>query len=69
MLENPASSGLFRWAPLERLSRRCKASLITYDNCAYGSCFKKPTSLLGTLPGMSKLQRRCAGGHWHEHLQ
>ena len=29
----------------------------------------KPTTLLGTLPGLDALGRRCKGNHWHEHLQ
>ena len=68
-LENPASSGIFRWEPLERLAVKSKAKAVTFDCCAYGSIFMKPTTLLGTLPGLDALGRRCKGNHWHEHLQ
>ena len=37
--------------------------------CAYGAAWLKPTSVVGTLPQLGKLERRCPGGLRHVILQ
>ena len=37
--------------------------------CAYGAAWLKPTTVVGTLPGIANLERRCPGGLRHVILQ
>ena len=68
-LENPLSSGLFRWKPIRRELERAEAEFIRYDNCAYGANYLKPTCIATNIPEMSQLSRLCPGKHYHEHLE
>ena len=68
-LENPVSSGLFKWPPLHKfLSKRARASIV-YDCCAFGAPYQKPTRIDTSLGQLAGLARVCPGGHAHEHLQ
>ena len=68
-IENPVSSGLFKWPPLcKSLSRHARASIV-YDCCAFGAPYFKPTRIDSSLEHLSALARTCPGGHAHEHLQ
>jgi len=68
-LENPWSSGLFRQRSFLRVCKLTRAQGVCVDMCAYGAHYKKATGIVGTLPGLSGLQRLCTGGHTHEYLQ
>ena len=80
-IENPKTSLLFRYEPIERLLEVKDASLVSFDQCAYGlrlpgtaqSQFcKKATSILSNIPAMTCLSRKCPGlglGHEHVHAQ
>ena len=48
--------------------RRSGAVHTTLHMCAYGTSYKKPTRLAGTLPGLASLGRSCHCRHPHEHL-
>ena len=67
-LENPSSSGLFRWEPIRRELERAGAIFIRYDNCAYGANYLKPTFIATNIPEMKQLSKLCPGNHYHEHL-
>ena len=67
-LENPLSSGLFRWGPIRRELKQAGAYFIRYDNCAYGANYLKPTLIATNILEMKQLSRLCPGNHYHEHL-
>ena len=67
-IENPAHSGLWKWGPMQRLLSRSSVANVYIDVCMYGAAYKKPTRLVGTLPGPATLGRTCGGGHYHERL-
>ena len=68
-LENPTSSGLWKWPPLMRLLRRMRALHIQFPMCAYGACYRKNTTVATTLPELAHLARRCTCTVPHEVLQ
>lgn len=68
-IENPYSSGLFRWAPLHRFLVKYSRASAVYDCCAFGATYQKPTRVDSSLPDLDALARPCPGGHAHEHLQ
>ena len=68
-LENPWSSGMFRYAPVARLLRRPSVAHAYIDMCEYQAHYKKPTAVIGTLPELHLLSRSCLGGHVHDILQ
>ena len=67
-VENPASSRLWEFAPLHDVLRQSGNFPVTWDNCAFGEKFKKPTTLWTNFEALSSLGKRCCGGHRHEHL-
>ena len=54
---------------MQEFSRRPEVVFFRLDACYYGSCFLKPTGIMGTLPNLRALECRCMGGHFHERLQ
>lgn len=58
------------------LIRECNGQQVSFDQCQYGlripqtetqtGLALKPTKMVGTLPNMQRLSRRCA--HDHEHV-
>ena len=68
-LENPWGSALFKQAGVQTVLRQPDVSLVRIDVCEYGMHFQKATGVMGTLPQLSSLGRRCCGNHYHEHLQ
>eukprot|EP00974_Lingulodinium_polyedra_P094293 9137325-Lingulodinium_polyedra.AAC.1 len=58
-IENPASSGIWHYAPLRRALRAAGAAEAPLTCCAYGAPFKKPSLRVGTIPGMQSLARAC----------
>lgn len=72
VIENPASSRLWQLPPLRHAlgsSREGEVKSVLFDACQYGSPWKKPTQLVGALPGIERLGARCDGHHDHERLR
>ncbi|CAK0861426.1 unnamed protein product [Prorocentrum cordatum] len=67
-LENPQSSGLFRWAPLRKFLDQHSRSWATYHCCRFGAPYKKPTTIVSSLGALHDIGLLCEGGHRHEHL-
>lgn len=68
-LENPASSRLWMWPGLRRLVAGAGVQSVTLDCREYGAHYIMPTRIIGTLPHLESLARRCQGGHAHDRLQ
>ena len=68
VLENPDSSAIFEYRPIKTALRKSGAVHTTLHMCAYGTSYKKPTRLAGTLPALESLGRKCQCRHPHEHL-
>ena len=69
VLENPLSSGLWGWQPLQRQLRRLGCERYEVHMCAYGAAWKKPTGLCSNLPNFADAVRRCPGCQQHVILQ
>ncbi|CAK0835822.1 unnamed protein product, partial [Prorocentrum cordatum] len=69
VIENPRSSHLWSWPPLERLLRRAAAVRVELDMCAFGAAWKKPTLLVGNLQGLERMEARCPRHARHVVLQ
>ncbi|CAK0868029.1 unnamed protein product, partial [Prorocentrum cordatum] len=67
-LENPQSSGLFRWAPLRKFLDQHSRSWATYHCCRFGAPYKKPTTIVSSLGALHDIGLLCEGGRRHEHL-
>ena len=59
ILENPARSRIFNEPEIARALGRLKAVRCDFDMCAYGTAWKKPTTVYTTLPAGPSLRRRC----------
>ena len=59
ILENPARSSLFGEPEIARALAKLGAVCCDFDMCAYGSAWKKPTTIYTTLPGCLGLCRQC----------
>jgi len=68
-LENPLTSTLWEFQPIRDLFRSKDVFFISWHMCQYGASCKKPTGLLGNIPGLSGLAKSCGGGHRHQHLR
>ena len=68
VVENPAGSSLWDWGPLKRRLKAADAVTCTFDMCRYGTSYRKPTKVSGTLPGLIEVERRCTCSLPHEHL-
>ena len=76
-IENPLTSHVWNLRKLRRLIDRTQAVFVTFDQCMYGlkipltdnlwGLAKKATCILGTLPGIEQLARKC--DKTHEHVQ
>lgn len=77
-IENPKTSYVWKLDALCELVRKTSAVRVSFDQCEYGlkiplndTCIglaKKPTTIVGTLPGLLCLQRSCSGHHDHVHV-
>ena len=54
-VENPSASQLWSWPPLQSFLRQCSAVRADYHMCQYAATYLKPTSVVGTLPGLLEL--------------
>ena len=59
-LENPATSKLFNFEPLQRAIMMRKHYVVTFDMCSYGEPYKKDTKVVTSLNALSKLERHCS---------
>ncbi|CAK0862131.1 unnamed protein product, partial [Prorocentrum cordatum] len=62
VIENPRSSHLWSWPPLESLLRRAAAVRVELDMCAFGAAWKKPTLLVGNLQGLARAEASRGDG-------
>ena len=69
VIENSRSPGLWTWRPFAHELRLLKATTVDLHMCAYDAAWMKPTRLMGTLPGLESLARRCPGNVKHVVLQ
>ena len=68
-VEQPRSSGMWRWPPLARCLRLDGAFEVHFDTCQYGAPSRKPTTFCGTLPGLHRIGRKCCCSEHSERLQ
>ena len=66
VIENPASSRLWTFPPMRDLMNQSLVQIVVFDMCQYGGDSYKPIQLVGTLPDLQSLARRC--GHDHVHV-
>jgi len=64
-LENPWSSRLWSFKPIQDLIRDPRCFLVVFDSCVYGTGHKKPTAILTNIEQLHGLGRRCDGSHHH----
>ena len=65
-LENPAASRLWRWRPLQDAQQQVLQSyFVQFDQCAYGTPWKKPTKVLTSLGSLAALGKPCPGCPQH----
>jgi hypothetical protein len=69
VIENPKSSGLWTWSPMQRCLSRTGSVCISRPFCSDGTSYQKYTSLRGTLPDLCTLEDTCHCTLPHEHLQ
>ena len=76
VVENPRSSRLFILPQFEKLMMRTDVEVVDLDMCQFGLCdpvsmlkFRKATRLVGNVPGLSSLSRKCPGDHKHQHVE
>eukprot|EP00435_Cladocopium_sp_Y103_P061503 s490_g23.t1 len=68
-LENPTSSRLWQFKPIEDLFTRRDICFFTFDHCRFGMSYRKRTSLMTNEPAFKALGLLCQGGHTHVHLK
>ena len=68
IVENPASSSLWRWRPMAGALRRLGCRMFSFDACGFGAAWKKPTVLASNMD-LSFIERRCRRDHQHVPLQ
>ena len=64
-VENPVSSGLFRWSPLASFLQSHPHHRVVYHNCRFGAPYKKSTCIVTDIPGLLNLGKLCRGDHTH----
>lgn len=75
-LENPRASYAWKTPKMLELIAECDCTIVHFDQCQYGlkipikegipGLAKKATSIVGTMPNLSQLERKC--DHSHEHV-
>ena len=68
-LENPLTSGLWKWPPMKRMLERANFGYVQFPMCAYGAAYRKWTQIATTAPGLLSLSRSCTCTVPHERLQ
>ena len=74
-LENPLTSYAWKVPAMISLIKDCQCQVVRFDQCQYGlkmpaseskmGLALKPTTMVGTLPHMHLLSRRCSKSHEH----
>ena len=59
VVENPLSSMLWDMPPMVRFRNNYHPQMIYLDYCAYGECWKKPTTLMSHGIDLAPLAKRC----------
>ena len=66
-LENPETSLIWKYKPVQRLLKLEGVKLYSGDQCEFNGEYKKPTSWLGWAPFAEVLCKRCRGEPEHDH--
>ena len=74
-IENPRTSHVWKLKTFQELLNKTKCTRVDFDQCEYGlkipdnsgveGLARKGTSIVGTLPNLSALRRKCSGQHNH----
>ena len=72
---NPRTSHVWNLKILKELVSKTKCQRVDFDQCEYGlkipndegvlGLARKSTSIMGTLPTLAHLRRKCCGSHSH----
>ena len=68
-LENPSSSRLWQFKPIEDLFQNKSICFFTFDHCRFGMPFRKRTAIMTNEKAFLSLAMSCEGGHTHQHLK
>jgi hypothetical protein len=68
-IENPMSSKLWSFGPLQNAFDTTTTYRVVFDMCRYGAPYQKTTCIVTSFKPLCELGIRCRGGHYHEHLQ
>lgn len=68
-LENPYSSRLWEFLPIQDLFRDRRISFVKWDMCQFGAPHRKRTGLMCNHSCFLNLGRQCQGGHKHDVLK
>ena len=69
-IENPESSMLWRWPPMEELISHPSIIIIDFTYCKFGVLpWLKPTRIVTNIAELRGLMGGCPGGHQHQHLR
>jgi len=68
-LENPLSSRLWEFKPIQDILSHKNVFMVVFDHCCYGMPYKKSTGLMTNTPQFKTLGLRCCGGHKHVQLK
>ena len=68
-LENPLSSRLWEFKPIQDILSHKNVFMVVFDHCCYGMPYKKSIGLMTNTPQFKTLGLRCCGGHKHIQLK
>ena len=69
MLEQPATSLMWLFAPIAKWIAKVTTWLVCIDVCMFGAPWRKPTTLAANFSELLSIHRRCNGCHEHISLQ
>ena len=58
-IENPVSSALWEFFPIQQLMQRADVFVVEFPMCAYGAPYRKLTRIVTNLESLCSLQRQC----------
>lgn len=68
-IENPLTSLLFRWPPMQEIMSMPGIYVVDLDYCRYGTPWRKPTRLLTDVASLITSRLRCLSNHVHQELR
>ena len=68
-LENPLSSRLWDFLPLQQLATDKRVGFVVFDMCQFQEPYKKPTKIMTNENRFNSLAKICRGGHKHNQLK